>query len=87
MDIASGIAVYVIVWFLSLFPVLSAGAERSANPMPGTPESAPDNPHLLFKFVVTTGIATVIWLGIFALVKSDLISFHDMAARMVGPNS
>ena len=87
MDWASGIAVYVIVWFLSLFPVLSIGADRSENPQPGTVESAPDNPRLLFKFALTTGIATVVWLGIFALVKSDLISFHDMAERMARPNS
>ena len=35
----------------------------------------------------TTVIATVLWLGIYALVQSDIISFHDMARSMAGPDS
>ena len=87
MGWVTGIAVYILVWWVSLFTVLPLGANRSANPMPGTVESAPDNPRLLIKFGVTTGIATVLWLIIYTLVKSDLISFHDMAQHLAGPDS
>jgi len=87
MGWVTGIAVYILGWWVSLFTVLPLGANRSANPMPGTVESAPDNPRLLFKFGVTTGIATVLWLIIYAFVKSDLISFHDMAQHLAGPDS
>ena len=87
MGWVTGIAVYILVWWVSLFTVLPLGANRSANPLPGTVESAPDNPRLLFKFGLTTGIATVLWLIIYALVKSDLISFHDMAQHLAGPDS
>jgi predicted secreted protein len=87
MGWVTGIAVYILVWWVSLFTVLPLGANRSADPLPGTVESAPDNPRLLFKFAVTTGIATVLWLVIYALVKSDLISFHDMAQHLAGPDS
>jgi hypothetical protein len=33
------------------------------------------------KALVTTVISTVIWLSIELVVRSDLISFRDMAAR------
>jgi predicted secreted protein len=79
MGWATGIAVYILVWWVSLFTVLPFGANRSTDPLPGTVESAPDNPRLLFKFAITTGIATV--------VKSDVLSFRDMARHLAGPDS
>jgi len=85
MGWATGIAVYLVIWWISLFAVLPLGANRSENPMPGTVESAPDNPRLKFKFMVTTGIATVLWLILYALEKSDIISFHEMAKGLAGP--
>jgi predicted secreted protein len=85
MGWVTGIAVYVLIWWISLFTVLPWRAQRSADPLPGTIESAPDNPHLPLKFLITTGIATVLWLILYALVKSDLISFREMAKGMAGP--
>jgi len=82
---ATGIAVYVIIWFISLFTVLPIGANRSADPVPGTPESAPDNPRLLFKFSLATGIAAVLWLVLFAAGQANLVSFHDLARQLAGP--
>ena len=82
---ATGVAVYIIIWFVSLFTVLPYRANRAENPLPGTAESAPDNPRLKLKFAVTTGIAAVLWLALYALNKSDIISFHDMAQHLAGP--
>ena len=82
---ATGIAVYILIWWVSLFTVLPIGAKRSADPLPGTPESAPDNPRLLFKFSLATGIAAVLWLILFAAVQADLISFRDLARQLAGP--
>jgi predicted secreted protein len=83
----TGIAVYILIWWVSLFTVLPISAKRSADPLPGTPESAPDNPRLLFKFAITTGIAMVLWLALYALNQSDIISFRDMARHLAGPDS
>jgi predicted secreted protein len=84
---ATGIAVYILIWWVSVFPVLAIGARRAADPLPGTVESAPDNPRLLFKFAITTGVATVLWLILYSLVQSDIISFRDMARQLAGPDS
>jgi predicted secreted protein len=87
MGWATGIAVYILIWWVSLFTVLPIGANRAADPLPGTVESAPDNPRVLFKFAVTTGIATVLWLILYVLVQSDVISVRDMARHLAGPDS
>jgi predicted secreted protein len=85
MGWATGIAVYLVIWWISLFGVLPWRSEAASDPQPGTIESAPDNPHLKIKFAITTVIATVLWLGLYALVKSDIISFHEMAKGLAGP--
>jgi predicted secreted protein len=81
----TGVAVYVLIWWVSLFTVLPIGANRAQDPQAGTVESAPDNPRLLFKFGLTTGIATVLWLVLYALIKADIVDFHDMAKQLAGP--
>ena len=81
----TGLAVYILIWWVSLFTVLPIGANRSADPAPGTPEGAPDNPRLLFKFSLATGIAAVLWLILYAAIQADLISFRDMARSLAGP--
>jgi predicted secreted protein len=82
----TGVAVYVLIWWVSLFTVLPYRAGRAEDPQAGTVESAPDNPRLLLKFGITTGIATVLWLILYALIQSDIISFHDMAKQLAGPD-
>jgi predicted secreted protein len=86
MGWVSGVAIYILIWWVSLFTVLPIGVRRPEEPLPGTVESAPDNPRHLFKFALTTGIATVLWLVLYALVKSDVISFREMAKSLAGPD-
>ena len=81
----TGIAVYAVIWWISLLAVLPWRADRASNPLPGTIESAPDNPRLLLKAGITTVVATVLWLILYALVKSDLVSFHEMAKSLGAP--
>ncbi|HEX6980520.1 MAG TPA: DUF1467 family protein [Alphaproteobacteria bacterium] len=79
MSLATGIAVYVVVWWIVLFAVLPWGVRSPDQPVRGHAESAPENPRLLLKAVVTTLIAGIVWFGIYALVQSDWISFREMA--------
>jgi predicted secreted protein len=82
---ATGIAVYILIWWVSLFTVLPIGANRSADPAPGTPESAPDNPRLKFKFALATGISAILWIALYAAIQADLVSFRDLARTLAGP--
>ena len=82
MGIVSGIVVYLITWWVVLFAILPWGVRTPDTPDPGHAPSAPVKPRLRVKFAVTSLVAAVIWVGIFALVQSDLISFRRTAAGM-----
>lgn len=80
MGIVSGVVVFVIVWWTVLFAVLPWGVRRQADPVNGSDAGAPENPMLLKKALWTTGITCVIWVGVYAVVASDLVSFRAMVA-------
>jgi predicted secreted protein len=82
MGWATGLMVYAIIWWTVIFAVLPWGARPTEDLGPGHAPSAPANPRLGLKALITTGISAVIWLAIELLVRSDWISFRDMAARM-----
>lgn len=82
MGWVTGISVYVVVWWVVLFAVLPWGVRAPETPEPGMADSAPVRPRILLKFAVTTAVAALVWVGIYALVASDLISFREMAKSM-----
>ena len=77
MTIFSGILVYAVIWWLVLFTVLPWGVQRPEQAEPGHAVEAPSNPRILFRFVVTTLIATVLFAIAWGLIDSDLISFRE----------
>ena len=81
MSLVSGIVVYLITWWLVLFAVLPWGAAPPEQIDKGHAPSAPARPRLRMKFLVTTGVAALVWLAIFVTVESGVISFREMAAQ------
>ena len=77
MTLFGGIVVYVIVWWMVLFAVLPWGNRPPESPEAGHATSAPERPRLVLKFAVTTAIATVIFLLIWWLMESDLITLRQ----------
>jgi predicted secreted protein len=73
----SGVLVYVVVWWLVLFCVLPFGIKPADEEHLGHQSGAPANPRLLFKGLLTTGIATALWVAIYLMVVSNLISFRE----------
>lgn len=82
MNWVSGVVVYVITWWVVLFAVLPWRVTPANQKVEGAMAGAPDNPHILYKVLWTTIISTVVFLGIYALVASNLISFQDMADQL-----
>jgi predicted secreted protein len=78
MSWVEGIVVYVLVWWVVIFAILPWGARPPAKEqlVPGQARGAPARPHLWFKAGITTLVAAVIWLIIWMIVHSDLISFR-----------
>jgi len=71
-----GIAAYVVIWWVVIFAVLPFGVRASEEGDPGHAAGAPAQPHLLVKALVTTGIATVLWLALYWAVQHDLMNFR-----------
>lgn len=78
MGVATGIMVYLVTWWTVLFAVLPWGATAPETVEPGLATSAPARPNLLRKFAATTVIAAVLWLGIYLMIRWNVVSFRSM---------
>jgi len=78
MGIASGLAVFVMVWWLTLFAVLPFGTrpDPEGDRLTGW-RGAPLRPRLWRAVAITTLLTILIWLAIEALVRSELLSFRS----------
>jgi predicted secreted protein len=76
MTWVQGIVAYVVIWWVVIFAVLPFGIRPADEGDIGHAAGAPANPRLWFKAGVTTVVAAVLWVGLFLLVKSDLLSFR-----------
>ncbi len=79
MTLVTGIAVYIVVWWIVLFAVLPWGVRQSSEPEPGHDPGAPANPQLWRKAIVTTVISLLLW-GVYFYVTQILgISLLSLA--------
>ncbi len=79
MGLASGLVVYFILLWVTLFAVLPWGVRRGESaPGEGHDSGAPANPRLGLKFAATTVIAALLWAGVYALVTSGIINVREL---------
>jgi predicted secreted protein len=83
MDIITSVVVYLSIWWLVLYTVLPWGVKPEENPQTGNAASAPADPRLRRKFLVTSGISAIIWLVVWFLIQHDVIDFRSIAAAMM----
>ncbi len=73
----TGALVYVMIWWVVIFAVLPWGVRVPDEPEPGHAASAPETPMMARKLLVTTAIATVLWVIAYLIIESDWISFRQ----------
>ena len=77
MDWFTGTVLYVLIWWTVLFAVLPFGTHPRSDADPETGwRGVPERPLMLRKIVATTVVAVVVWIGAYALIRSDWISFR-----------
>lgn len=76
MNLFTGFLVFVMIWWVVLFAVLPWGIHVPDEQEPGHATSAPSNPRLLRKALITTAISAVLWAIAYYVITSDLISFR-----------
>jgi predicted secreted protein len=76
MNWFTGIVVYVLVWWVTLFAVLPFWVVPAEQGEIGHEAGAPKQPLLLRKVLVTSAVSAIIWVGIYLLVRSPWLSFR-----------
>jgi predicted secreted protein len=79
---ATGVAIYLTIWWTVLFAILPIGvtsyAEAGVKPPGGGDPGAPVEPKLKRKFITTTWISAVVWLVVWAVVHFKLIDLPSL---------
>lgn len=81
MALTSAMVLYVVIWTIVFFmvnPFWQVSQAEDGNVVPGTPESAPADPRLLRKVVVTTLIATPVFVLAYLVLAGRWITLDDI---------
>jgi predicted secreted protein len=85
MSIATGLAIYFIIWWMVLFAVLPFGVrsqQESGDVTPGSDPGAPALPQLARKLVWTTVVAAVVFALGYVIYAYRLIALDDLVAML-----
>lgn len=81
MNIVTGIVLYALIWFMTLFVVLQVGVTSQSDAgerVTGTHGSAPVNPQLKRRFVITSVVSAVLFAGIAGVILSGAVTVADI---------
>jgi predicted secreted protein len=77
MNWASGVVLYILFWMLTLFAVLPIGTQPEADAHAATGwRGAPKQARMWRKAMITTVVATIMFVIAWLVIKSDLLSFR-----------
>ena len=81
MGITGSIVVFVIIWWVIFFSVLPIGIKHNDKPfknnLEGNDPGAPKNPNILKKFLYTTLITSLIFIGIYYIVINEYFNLRE----------
>ena len=86
MSITTALAIYFILWWLTLFAVLPWGVRsqhESGDIAPGTEPGAPALPRMAAKLVWTTIVSAIVFALLYVVYVYRLITF-EAVDRMLG---
>lgn len=91
MSITSAIVLFAVFWFMTLLVVLPIRLKTQGDVgeiVPGTHAGSPADPQLKKRALITTGIASVLWVIAYVVITSGWITVRDLDIRNVmGPQS
>jgi predicted secreted protein len=85
MSIATGLAIYFIIWWMVLFAVLPFGVrsqQESGDVAPGSDPGAPVLPQLARKLAWTTVVAGIVFALGYVIYAYRLIALDDLVAML-----
>ena len=81
MGIASGIVLYMVIWFMTFLvalPIRIQTQGEAGKVVPGTHAGSPETHHLRKKFWITTAVSAVLWAVISGIILSGLVTVRDI---------
>ena len=82
MSVTTAIAIYFLIWWVTLFAVLPFGVRRQDEDgaiAPGTDPGAPALPRLGWKLVWTTLVASVVFAALYVVYVFELLPLETLA--------
>ena len=77
MSITGSLIIFVLIWWIIFFSLLPIDVDRKHKEMvEGADKGSPENPKIIKKIIYTTIITSIIFIGIFMLVKYDYINLR-----------
>ena len=77
MSITGSLIIYVLIWWIIFFSLLPLDVDRKHKQIVGgIDKGSPENPRIIKKLIYTTIITSIIFIGIFMLVKYDYINLR-----------
>ena len=81
MGITGSLIVYVLIWWIVFFSILPIGIKSENNQFTdnweGNDPGAPKNPKIAKKFLITTIITTILFIGIYYMVSIDYLNLRE----------
>ena len=77
MSITGSLIVFVLIWWIIFFSLLPIDVDRKHKEIvEGADKGSPENPKIIKKIIYTTIITSIIFIGIFMLVKYDYLNLR-----------
>jgi len=70
MTFSIGLIVYVMIWVVVLFLVLPWGVNVPDETALGHATSAPENPHIGLKFLITSVLSGFLWVVAYLILRA-----------------
>ena len=81
MSITSAFVLYCVIWAIMFYiinPMWQTSQSEDGKVVPGTPASAPVDPKLRKKVILTTVIATVLFVIAFSTIEFGWLTLDDV---------
>ena len=77
MSITGSLIIFVSIWWIIFFSLLPIDVDRKHKEIvEGVDKGSPENPRIIKKLIYTTIITSIIFIGIFMLVKYDYLNLR-----------
>tara|TARA_B110000967_G_C18673039_1_gene454075 strand:- start:581 stop:835 length:255 start_codon:yes stop_codon:yes gene_type:complete len=82
MTVTGSLIAYICLWWIVFFSILPIGIENKkkklTSSLRGNDTGAPKNPRIAKKFIFSTLITTILFLGIYYMVSKDYLNIREL---------